>query len=85
MTYAMAGNKRLGGEDFSHRLYRYLLAVYEQRHGCSVRSPHTMQVRRHLLFDPRPFTVCFVFLSTNFFWWHKCRGCEQRPRRPSLI
>lgn len=42
-TYAIAGNKHLGGEDFSHRFYQHALAIYEERYGVTLNDARAQQ------------------------------------------
>lgn len=45
-TYAVAGNKHLGGEDLSHALYLHGLEAFAQRYGHSLVTAQTQQALR---------------------------------------
>ncbi|XP_041370041.1 heat shock 70 kDa protein 13-like [Gigantopelta aegis] len=46
LTQAMAGNNRLGGQDFNQRLLDFLLMLIEKRHGIRVTDKEDLQTLR---------------------------------------
>ena len=68
-TYAVAGNKHLGGEDLSHRLYLHGLTLFEAERGVKMRSAISMQrlrsavERAKILLSKVDSTIMFVELD----------------------
>ena len=48
VTLAIAGNSRLGGEDFTHTMYEAALAEYAERHGAAAEAGLDPQARQRL-------------------------------------
>lgn len=46
MTLAMAGNNRLGGQDFNDRVHKHLLKIIEEEHGSPLTNKEDLQQLR---------------------------------------
>ncbi|XP_046848940.1 heat shock 70 kDa protein 13-like [Xenia sp. Carnegie-2017] len=60
VTMAMAGNNRLGGQDFNNRLFHYILKTMKEKHGELDLSSEDLQRLQHIVESVK------INLTTNY-------------------